>query len=318
MNKTTNNILTGVGIALGVAGAFLLGRSKVFAAAKDDIEEAAKELTDLDPTLTDPEAAATAAAAAAAAALLAAQQAAATAKLDELAALLAQKEADLAAAEQLAILQAEDEAAAAAAEAARVAAEEARVKQETELENALNGVYGELEVARASADVANKNVSIQQNLVDTWASDVERLTNLIPPLKTELKENKAQIVTLEAEIQTYYAGGYWWWEHDEVEALQAKIARLTTRNSLLTQLIEKFEGQLVISKDELVSAIRIESKVADKAQDTVNACNFIIERAETLAGEARVLSILVRLAGRVDGLAQVVRIKIRELETKIA
>jgi len=285
-------------------------------AAKDDIEEAAGKLIIDDPSLSDTEAAAKAAAAAAAAALLAAQQAAAKAKLDELASELARREGELAAAEQLAILQG-TLAAVAAAEAARVAAEQARAKQLTALEGALNSVYSELIVAQASVAVADKNYVIQRDIVDKEDNDVKILVAKIPPLKTELAANKARIVTLEAEIKTYYAGGYWPWEHDEVEALQAQISQLTYRNSLLTGLIEKFEAQLVIARDELVQAIRIESNVANKAQDTINACNLIIERAETLIGEARLLKILVTLATRVDGLARTVQIKLGELQAKI-
>ena len=57
-----DDILTGIGVALGVVGAFLLGRSRVAKAADEDIEEGAEELKTLDPTLTDEEAKAAAAA----------------------------------------------------------------------------------------------------------------------------------------------------------------------------------------------------------------------------------------------------------------
>ena len=56
MNKTTSNILTGIGVVLGIGGAYLLGRSKAFAAAKDDIDTKKDEILEKNPGMDEAQA----------------------------------------------------------------------------------------------------------------------------------------------------------------------------------------------------------------------------------------------------------------------
>jgi len=51
-----DDILTGVGVTLGVVGAFLLGRSKAFAAAKDDIDTKKNEILEKNPGMDEAQA----------------------------------------------------------------------------------------------------------------------------------------------------------------------------------------------------------------------------------------------------------------------
>ena len=54
MNKDA--ILTGAGVALGVVGAFLLGRSTAAKAAKDDVDEKKDEILENNPGMSEPQA----------------------------------------------------------------------------------------------------------------------------------------------------------------------------------------------------------------------------------------------------------------------
>ncbi len=318
MDKTTNNILVGLGIALGVGGAFLLGKSMNAAAAEEEgkIDDLAKELLIKDPNISDEQAKAEAAAILAAEALRKAQEAGLREHLAELAAELQRKEDALAAAEQLAILtqqQADIDAAAQALADAEALREENRLEALATLKT----IEDSLLVAQANANIAYNNYLAAKRLTDKQEVAIATLESKIPPIEDQIEKNNAAIVKAEARIQEYYDGGYWPWEHTPVEALQNAIASYKVANATLEASIKRLEGQISVAKTTLTNYIRAESDVADKSYSAIASSNNLIAMQISQIADIRQDGFADKEASRIDGLARTVQIKLGELEAKI-
>ena len=313
-----DDILTIGGIALAAVGAFFLGKRMSVAAAEEEekIDDLTQELLTEDPNITDEQAKAKAAAILAAEALRKAQEAGLQEHLAELAAELQRKEDALAAAEQLAILtqQQKDIDAAAKALADAVAKRE---ENRVEALATLKIIEDSLIVAQANANVAYNNYLAAKKLTDNQEVTIATLEAKIPPVEALIAKQKAAIVKAQADIQAYYAGGYWFWEHAPVEALQAYIANLEMNNNTLLARIKSYEGQISVAKTVLDKYIRTESDIADKSYSAISSSNILITMQISQIADIRQDGFADAEARRIDGLARTVQIKLGELEAKI-
>jgi len=285
-----DDILTGIGVALGLGGVYLLGRSTAAKAADEDIEEGAEELQILDPTLTDEEAKAAAASALAAEALLRAQQAEVEARLDELASLLTQTEQALAAAQAAAILHPEDAAAILAAEQVEAQAQADREELEREWTNALNSATTEVQTAERAAEVAVGAYLAAKRNVGIW--------------EDALKRDEALLQDALAQFG--------------VSVYEPQILLPPEERERLAQLITNLQTfKIPEDKANIEKWRQVESRTADDANAAIASANLIVERVLTLTADVRLLGILLALAYRTDGIAIAVRAKLGELQAKI-
>ncbi len=316
MKKDT--ILTGIGIVLGLGGAYLLG-TRVSAAAieeEEKIDDLAQELLVKDPNISEEQAKAEAAAILAAEALRKAQEAALGEHLDELAAELQRKEDALAAAEQLAILtqqQADIDAAAQKLAEAEALREENRLAALATLKT----IEDSLIVAQANANVAYNSYLAARKLTDNQETAIATLEAKIPPIEAQIEKNEAAKVKAQADIQDYYAGGYWPWEHTPVEALKVYIANLEMNNTTLLARIKSYEEQISVAKTILVKYVRTESTIADRSYSAISSSNDLIVMQISQIADIRQDGYADAEARRIDGLARTVQIKLGELEAKI-